>query len=72
MAKRKSNWLSQIKLNLYEYDMLPHYEGEYLLEEEVWEEAGLYMTSDYNILPRLMEDEELVGIVDKFIGRIMK
>ena len=68
MAKRKSNWLSQINLNLYEYNTLPYYKGEYLLEEEVWEEAGLYMTGGYNILPGLMEDEELIGIVDKFIG----
>lgn len=72
MSKRKSKWLSQINTNLCEDDALPHYKGEYLLDEVVWMEAGMYMSGYESSMPDIMSDEEITDVVDEFIGRMMK
>ena len=72
MSKRKSKWVSHINTNFYEDDALPYYKGEYLLEEEVWMEAGMYMTGYESSMPEIMSDEEITDTIDEFIGRIMK
>ncbi|HHB9680467.1 TPA: hypothetical protein ACOAY7_002850 [Vibrio cholerae] len=72
MTKRKSKWISSIHTNLYEDDTLPHYKGEYLLDERVWMEAGMYMSGYESSMPEIMSDEEITDTVDEFIGRMMK
>lgn len=72
VTKRKSKWIASIHTNLYENDMLPHCKGEYLLDEKVWMEAGMYMSGYESSMPEIMSDEEITHVVDEFIEGMMK
>lgn len=71
MTKHKSKSISSIHTNLYEDDSLPHYKGEYLLDEKVWMEAGMYMSGYESSMLEIMSDEEITDMVDEFIGRML-
>lgn len=58
--------------NFYEDDTTAHFYGEYLLDEEIWTESGLYLSEYDTKIPDILEDEEIVEIVDTIIWRMMK
>lgn len=62
----------------YKCDCTPWCKGYYLLDEEIWMDAGIFLgnQSYYDLSQHepyeFISDEEIVGLVDKAINRIMK
>lgn len=70
--KKQSEYEHMWKHNHFSDDNMSYQQGEFILDESCWLDAGIYMTGYEMHMPVIMEDADIAHIVDNSFERMMK